>query len=202
MRSERRLFGPDDALLEQHIAIEPPLAGLDDGKGAMHALIKGEALDEAERHLRLVLLDDPFSKKESGELVLEYLKELEASPNPIAILAPKLISARVKKIAQVSEKVFELEGKEKEAQGFNFALTHALSSKTEGALWLELQRAYRRGEAPEALHGLLHWKARELMKKGNMEGRALSTNLILLMSDARKGTRSLGESLELFSLRN
>ena len=149
----------------------------------------------------LVLLDDPFSKKESGELVLEYLKELQASPNPIAILAPKLIPARVKKIAQVSEKVFELEGKEKEAQGFNFALAHALSSKTEGALWLELQRAYRRGEAPEALHGLLHWKARELMKKGGAEGRALSVSLIQLLSDSRSGGLSLKEELERFALR-
>lgn len=148
----------------------------------------------------LVLLDDPFSKKESGELVLEHLKELQQSPNPIAILAPKLLAARVKKIAQVAERVFEIEKKEKEAQGFNFALANALASKQEGALWLELQRAYRRGEAPEALHGLLHWKARELMKKGSVEGREHSKNLILLMSDARKGTRSLGESLELFSL--
>ena len=149
----------------------------------------------------LVLLDDPFSKKESGELVLEHLKELQASPNPIAILAPKLIPARVKKIAQVSEKVFELEGKEKEAQGFNFGLAHALSSKTEGALWLELQRAYRKGEAPEALHGLLHWKARELMKKGGDEGRTLSVNLIQLLSDSRAGGLPLKEELEKFALR-
>src|ERR1700754_1196378 len=50
--------GADDALLEQHVAIEAALAGLDDGEGALDPLVEGEALEQSELHVRLVLLDD------------------------------------------------------------------------------------------------------------------------------------------------
>ncbi|MEK7080024.1 MAG: hypothetical protein AAB901_01930, partial [Patescibacteria group bacterium] len=46
----------------------------------------------------LVLLDDPFSESTATELVLENLNVLKDSPNPVAIVAPKLLAARVKKV--------------------------------------------------------------------------------------------------------
>ena len=44
----------------------------------------------------LVLIDDPFALKESGEVVLASLKALKESVNPIAILAPKVHAAHAK----------------------------------------------------------------------------------------------------------
>lgn len=154
----------------------------------------------------LVLLDDPFSLTDAGELVMDRLEMLAASSNPVAILAPKLLAARAKKLAAKSEKVFETDVKGKaEARGFNSALVNALGAKDGKALWLELEKATRAGDAPEMLHGLLHWKARDLMAKGSpkwgKEGaRALSLDLIELMSDARGGELPLKESLEKFAL--
>lgn len=154
----------------------------------------------------LVLLDDPFSEKEAAELVLDTLDELAASPNPIAILAPNLLAAREKKIAVKAEKVFTFTVKEKErARGFNTPLVNALAARDGVTLWVELEKATRLNDAPELLHGLLHWKARELMQKGNaswsgQEARTLSLSLIELLSDSRGKELPLKESLERFAL--
>jgi hypothetical protein len=154
----------------------------------------------------LVLLDDPFSEKESGETVLEHLSMLAGSENLIAILAPKLLAARVKKIEGKAAQTFTVDQKEKPpARGFNGALVNALAAKDGPVLWKEIQKAYRLGDAPEAVHGLLSWKARDLMQKGSGKwgkdgARKLSRDLIELLSDSRSGDLPLKESLERFAL--
>jgi len=153
----------------------------------------------------LVLLDDPFGKAETGELVLEHLKLLADSDNPVAILAPKLIAARVKKIEAKAEKVFVLNEVAKAKRGFNNDLVNALGAKDGAALWKELQKAERQGDVPEMVHGLLHWKARQMMEKGGRgwsrsEARRLSRDLIELLSNSRRGVLPMKEALERFAL--
>jgi hypothetical protein len=153
----------------------------------------------------LILLDDPFLLSESGETVFGLLNELAKSDNPVAILAPKLLAARVKKIEAKAEKVFKIDVTEKAARGFNSGLVNALAAKDGAGLWKELQKAYRQGDVPELVHGLLHWKARDMMQKGSpkwgKEGaRKLSRDLIVLVSDSRSGDLGLGEGLERFVL--
>lgn len=154
----------------------------------------------------LVLIDDPFSVREVGERVLASLDMLANSENPIAILAPKLLAARQKKIEGKAEKVFTFEVQTKTpTRGFNGTLVNALAAKDGSTLWKEIVVALRQGDAPEMLHGLLHWKARDLMHKGGgkwgEEGaRKLSLSLIELLSDSRSGDLPLSQNLERFAL--
>lgn len=154
----------------------------------------------------LVLLDDPFSMKESGTIVAEHLPSLSESENPVALIAPRLLAAQKKKIETLAHKIFIYDERSKKtAPGFNALLVNALASKNKETLWLELMRARRAGDAPEMLHGLLHWKARDLMEKGSArwkkeDARTLSCELIELLSDSRSGELSLGENLERFVL--
>ncbi|KND46866.1 MAG: hypothetical protein AB199_00340 [Parcubacteria bacterium C7867-004] len=153
----------------------------------------------------LVLIDDPFADAETGEIVLSLLDELAASENPIAIVAPKLLAARAKKLEAIATKVFKEDALPKRERGFNSGLVNALAAKDGQALWKEIVKAERQGDAPEALHGLLHWKARDLMQKGSTKwgkdgARALSVSLIELLSDSRSGDLPLGPALERFAL--
>lgn len=153
----------------------------------------------------LIVLDDPFAKEESSQTVLNLLPDLAKSPNVIAIVAPKLLAARTKKITAVAEKVFVEDVTSRPARGFNSGLVNALAAKDGALLWQELMRAYRQGDVPELLHGLLHWKARDLMQKGGRgwskdEARILSRDLILLLSDSRGRDLPLAEGLERFAL--
>jgi hypothetical protein len=149
----------------------------------------------------LVLIDDPFALKEEGELLLENLGMLATSENPIAIVAPNLLATRAKKIEAKAEKVFVIDlAQKKPARGFNSALVNALGAKDGKTLWKELQKADRQGDAPEMVHALLHWKARDMMQKGSAGGRKLSRDLIELLSDSRGGDLPLKEALERFAL--
>lgn len=155
----------------------------------------------------LVLLDDPFENNESAAALEEHLNLLSASDNAIIIVAPKLPAIAAKKISGKSEKsyVFEALRNGEEARGFNAALVNALQARNREKLWVEINRALRFGDAPEALHGLLHWKARDLMQKGSRtwtpeESRALSLRLISLLQESRRGGLELSESLERFAL--
>ncbi len=153
----------------------------------------------------LILLDDPFALTDSGEVVLSLLDELAVSANPVAIVAPKLLLARAKKLEGKAEKIFKIDVTEKVVRGFNSALVNALASKDSAGLWKELQKSYRQGDVPEMVHGLLHWKARDMMQKGNTAwgkggARKLSRELIELVSDSRNGDLPLGPALERFAL--
>ena len=153
----------------------------------------------------LMLVDSPFEDKESADTVLELLPELTSSPNIVAIVAPKLLAARVKKVEAHAEKVFKFDAVVKAQRGFNTALVNALAQKNGEVLWRELVKAYREGDAPEQLHGLLHWKARDLMKRGGgvwgTEGaRVLSRDLIELLADSRGRDLELPLALERFAL--
>lgn len=160
----------------------------------------------------LVLLDDPFPKasdegeKETGNLVEDHLSALAESDNAIVILAPNLPAAKAKKLAPKAKMAYEFNAREKEeARGFNAALVNALASRSREKLWTEVNRALRQGDAPEMLHGLLHWKARDLMEKGSRswspeESRTLSLSLIELLQNSRRKGQDLAESLERFSL--
>ena len=153
----------------------------------------------------LVLLDDPFSETSSAEAVLALLPELAASPNAVALLAPKLIPARAKKVEAHAEKAFKIDAVVKASRGFNTALVNALAARRGDLLWKEIIKAYRLGDVPEMVHGLLHWKARDLMKKGGEawepeEARRLSRDLIELLSDSRGKDLELSLALERFAL--
>lgn len=154
----------------------------------------------------LTLIDDPFARKEEGDILLEHLALLANSENPIAILAPKLLAAQKKALVPKAEKEFLCDTIEKKpVRGFNGALVNALGAKDGAALWKEIVKAGRAGDAPEMIHGLLHWKARDMMHKGSTKwgsagARSLSHELIELLSDSRSGELPLSEALERFAL--
>ncbi|CAN5712520.1 hypothetical protein BH11PAT2_BH11PAT2_08880 [soil metagenome] len=153
----------------------------------------------------LVVLDDPFGTADTSEMVLGLLTELAESDNIVAILAPKLLAARVKKIEEKAAKVFAIDSVAKPSRGFNSTLVNALGARDRAVLWKEIVKAYRLGDAPEMVHGLLHWKARDMMQKGSRawppkQARALSRALIELLSDSRGRDLELGPALERFAL--
>jgi len=171
----------------------------------------------------LVLLDDPFPTSRArepeegeddnaspGELrsVLDaHLEALAASDNAVVILAPKLTPARAKKISALVKKeyVFDAVATRSTARGFNGALVNALAEKNGTALWLEVMRALSAGDAPEMVHGLLHWKARDLAEKGSRAwrpraARTLSRDLIVLLQESRRKNLDLSRELERWSL--
>ncbi len=168
----------------------------------------------------LILLDDPFpaartagdeegSEEENGagSLLEDHLDALAASDNAIVILAPKLAAAKAKKLVAKAKFSYQFDkpAAREAARGFNSNLVNALAARSRDKLWLEINRALAAGDAPEMLHGLLHWKARDLMEKGGRawsprEAHQLSLALIALLQSSRRGGLDLTLALERFAL--
>jgi hypothetical protein len=168
----------------------------------------------------LVLIDDPFpsariaadeegesEEKPSSSALEDRLDLLAESDNAIVLLAPKLAAAKAKKIGAKAKMAYAYDApaSREEARGFNAGLVNALAMRSREKLWLEVNRALLSGDAPEMLHGLLHWKARDLMEKGGRawkpeEARALSLSLIGLLQESRRGGLPLDTALERFAL--
>ena len=166
----------------------------------------------------LVLIDDPFptvraaseeeeEKEVSGSVLEEYLDTLAVSDNAIIILAPKLMATKAKRFSAKTKVEYRFDTVEPRVstRGFNGGLVNALGARSGEKLWLEITRALRAGDAPEMLHGLLHWKARDLMEKGGRvwtqeASRQLSLALIELLQNSRRGGLDLTLSLERFAL--
>ncbi len=153
----------------------------------------------------LVLLDDPFSQKEVSDITLSFLPALSQSQNLVVLLAPNTPPLLIKKVEPHSEKIYAFDTLKKQERGFNTALVNALSSRDGKTLWKEIVKAERTGEPAESVHGLLHWKARDMIQKKHREwtqeeARALSRLLINLMQDARQNNVPLTLALERFAL--
>ena len=183
----------------------------------------------------LILLDDPFptartagdeegGEEESGagSLLEDHLDALAASDNAIVILAPKLAAVKAKKLVAKAKfsYAFDKPAAREVARGLNGDLVNALAARSRDRLWLEVNRALIAGDAPEMLHGLLHWKARDLMEKAKAaeggspdvstsrgsrawtaaESRRLSLDLIKLLQDSRRSGLDLSLALEKFAL--
>jgi len=144
----------------------------------------------------LILIDDPFQEEVSSDLLEEHLDALADSDNAVVILAPKLAMAKAKKIAAKAkvEYKYDKSAALEDKRGFNGNLVNALASRSREKLWLEINRALRAGDAPEMLHGLLHWKARD------MRDRKLSLELIYLLQTSRRNGMELDLALERFAL--
>lgn len=171
----------------------------------------------------LTLLDDPYGgrttsynevdeEEEGGETTIvsvldDYVDMLAESENAIVILAPKLAALKTRKLGAKARVVYAFDKSvvHEAARGFNGNLVNALAARSREKLWLEINRALRAGDAPVMLHGLLHWKARDLMEKGSRawapkEIRHLSLSLIKLLQNSRRGGMDLSVSLERFAL--
>ena len=174
----------------------------------------------------LVLIDDPFAhvkdfvnpssdegftksqhSEEENNILDEHLDTLATSDNAIIILAPKLLATKAKKISEKAKLTYKFNKTiaREDARGFNNNLVNALASRSREKLWIEINRALMSGDAPEMLHGLLHWKARDIMEKGSrnwtsQESRKLSLALIELLQSSRRGGLDLSISLERFAL--
>lgn len=146
----------------------------------------------------LILIDDPFQANEDvPDIIEDHIDSLADSDNAIVILAPKLATTKAKKIiakAKVEYKYDATTASTEGGRGFNSNLVNALGARSREKLWLEINRAFHAGDAPEMLHGLLHWKARDL------RDRKLSLDLITLLQTSRRGGLDLSESLERFAL--
>jgi DNA polymerase III delta subunit len=178
----------------------------------------------------IVVLDGLLSQKESNEVVLEALKVLKDSENIFIIVEENLTKEVLHKIEKHAEKTQEFSQPKKEksdAKEFNvFTLTDALGARDKKHLWVLYQKAIFSGMAPEEIHRLFFWQVKAMLSANASKGAGesglnpyvykkslgfsknftkkelnlLSSNLVSLYHDARRGITDFDIALERFVL--
>lgn len=168
----------------------------------LNAVLSGRGMFSEKQ---VVVLDGVFANDEMKNVVLDLPPRLKESDEPIFILEEKL-DAQTRKVlekhAEVSKR-FDAE-KEKERSEI-FTLAYALKGGDKKRLWVEYQRALSRDEAPEAIHGVLFWGAKQALlaargAKDKEQAGKLIAELAELPHEARRQGVELEYALERYVL--
>jgi DNA polymerase III delta subunit len=147
---------------------------------------------------RIVILEGVFENIEMRMIMLEQLPALKKSADHFYILEEKPDAATKKQIEKYSE-TFEKFDAIKKSDGATtiFALANALRAGDKKALWVGYQRELLNDAAPEAIHGVLFWAAKDMFLKSRAENeKSRAKSLIATLTELPHEARRQGEDLE------
>ncbi|PIR84161.1 hypothetical protein COU18_00185 [Candidatus Kaiserbacteria bacterium CG10_big_fil_rev_8_21_14_0_10_51_14] len=155
---------------------------------------------------RVIVLDGVLVNEEMRTLVISSLPMMKDSEETFFILEEKPDADTRKRIEKYAEKSERYDGATKKRDSSIFDLANALARRDKKALWVTLQRELSKGAAPEALHGVLFWGAKDLLLRSKADspehrrGITLITELVALPHEARRRGEELEYALERFVL--
>jgi hypothetical protein len=154
---------------------------------------------------RAVILDGIASNEEMRSALLTTLPVLAASADHFFVLEEKPDAELKKKLQKYAEKVETFDAVKKKEYPTVFKLADYLKSGDKKNLWVSYQRELSTGNAPEAIHGVLFWGAKQalLAARGGKDAdrsRRLLASLVELPHEARRRGEELEYALERFIL--
>lgn len=155
---------------------------------------------------KIVVLDGILANEEARDFFLDALPTVGKSEEIFFVLEEKLDAQTRKTIEKHAETSERFDAKKERKGGEIFALAHALRRGDKKALWVGYQRALEQGEAPEAIHGVLFWGAKDMLlrsRAGSPEHRRgveLVAQLAELPHEARRQGFDLEYALEHYIL--
>lgn len=147
------------------------------------------------------LLGDPKTK----EILLSHVSLCKSSDTKFFVLEGAVDAATKKTLQKVSESFEEHDGSltSKRGEG-DFFLAQAFGNKDRAKTWVLYQKSLLQGSAPEMIHGMLFWKAKQMIKgtaaRSQSECRTLLGDLAELPSVSRQRNLDFELALERFIL--
>jgi hypothetical protein len=145
---------------------------------------------------RAVVLDSVLANEEMRAILFAELQRIAASHEPFFILEGKLDAATRKSVEKHAESSEKFDSAAKVKRGDIFILAYALNRGDKKTLWIEYQRALARDEAPEAIHGVLFWGAKERFLKTSGKERERAARLVADLAELPHEARRQGYELE------
>ncbi len=157
----------------------------------------GETNLFAERGARALVLEYVLEREELREALLQALPTLAAARTAVFALEEKVSADIRKRIDAFAEEVNKFDGKTARESPAIFALATALRRGDKKTLWVRYQEQLAADAAPEAIHGVLFWGAKDMLLKSRDErsaGRA--KRLVAALAELPHEARRRGEDLE------
>jgi hypothetical protein len=134
---------------------------------------------------------------EMRDTLLNSLKRVRDIEDRFFMLEGALDAATRKQVEKYAERSEKFDAAKKEKDNTIFALANALEAGDKKELWVKLMQQYAKGAAPEAVHGLLFWGAKQMFLKARAsEARVRAGHLIAKLVELPHEARRRGEDLE------
>ena len=155
---------------------------------------------------RAVVFEGVLENDAMRGLVLENLQMMKSSEESFFMLEEKPDAVTRKQVEKYSETFEKFDAPKKADSGTTiFALANALRAGDKKALWVGYQRELLKDAAPEAIHGVLFWAAKDMMLKSRNDAeknraKGFIATLATLPHEARRQGEDLEYALERFVL--
>jgi hypothetical protein len=152
---------------------------------------------------RILVFEGVCLNEEMREMLLTALPVLSDSAEDVFIYEEKPLADLRKKLEKHAERTERFDAPKKERDSGIFAVANALRNADKKALWVSYMKEIAKGSAPEAIHGVLFWGAKDaLMKAGSSNAREkkLVAQLAALPHEARRRGEDMEYALERFIL--
>lgn len=148
---------------------------------------------------RIVVFDGLFSgeSEEMREELRAALEMLATSSESFVLFEGALDAATKKELGKFAKTLEQYDLPKKAEEKTIFALANALQRADKKALWVGLMREFAKGSAPEAVHGLLFWGAKQLVLRSarNSEDYKRGVRLVAMLAELPHESRRKGEDL-------
>ncbi len=154
---------------------------------------------------RILVLDGILENEEMYAIFFDALPALARPSEHVFMLEGKLGAETRKRIEKFAESARKFDGAGKGKDGSIFGMANALRRADKRTLWRDYQRQLAEGTAPEAIHGVLFWGAKDMFMKSRdaksqMRAKTLVAELAELPHEARRRGEDLEYALERFVL--
>lgn len=164
----------------------------------LEAALQGSGLFGGEQ---LVVLDNVYLNDELRELLSTRIPALSKAKEAYFMLEGALDAATRKGIEKYATKFERFDSKAAKKNETIFLLANALQAGKKKDLWVGYQRELAAGKAPEAIHGVLFWAAKQaFLRNDSPRSRTLVATLAELPHEARRRGTELEYALEQFVL--
>lgn len=147
---------------------------------------------------RVLVFENVCANPELCEIFLESLERLSKSDKDVFVFEEKPLADVRKKLEKYAESVEKFDAPKKERDSSIFVMANALRKADKKSLWVGYMREIEKGSAPEAVHGVLFWAAKDMFLKSGRDAaaRTRAAALIASLAELPHEARRKGEALE------
>jgi len=146
---------------------------------------------------RTVVFDGISANEEMRGMVISVLPAIAETTDSFFVLEEKPDAEFKKKLQKYAKKVEIFDAAKKKEYPTVFKLADYLKKVDKKKLWIAYQRELAQGEAPEAIHGVLFWGAKQaLLAARDARTAERSKHLVATLAELPHESRRRGEELE------
>ncbi|MEK7155942.1 MAG: hypothetical protein AAB734_03625, partial [Patescibacteria group bacterium] len=145
---------------------------------------------------RVLVFENVCANVELCDVFLDALESLSKSDEKVCIFEEKPLADLRRKLEKYAETVEKFDAPKKERDSSIFAIANALRRADKKELWVSYMREIAKDAAPEAIHGVLFWAAKDMFLKGDSAARIRAGALVAALAELPHAARRRGEDLE------